>query len=173
MSTPVDLRGVEIGWPTAQVGGPAPDFDLPVLLSGVKSRLRLRDELKEKNVVLAFYPGNWEVVSAKQMTEYQKQRERFKQQGAEVVGISVDSIMNTTVWERVIGPLDFPICSDFWPHGTVSRSYGVFRTQDAGQGKSERAIIVISRAGTITFRKAYADGELPPIAETWEALRCL
>jgi peroxiredoxin len=173
MSTPADLRGVEIGSPAAQVGGPAPDFDLPVLLGGVKGRLRLRDELKEKNVVLAFYPGNWEEVSAKQMAEYQAQRERFRKQRAEVVAISVDSIMNTTVWERVIGPLDFPICSDFWPHGAVSRSYGVFRTQGAGQGKSERAIIVVSRAGTITFRKAYADAELPPIAETWEALRSL
>ena len=64
MSTPADLRGVEIGLHSAHVGAPAPDFDLPVLLSGVKARLRLRDELKAKHVVLAFYPSNWEPVSA-------------------------------------------------------------------------------------------------------------
>ena len=172
MGTPADLRGVEIGSHAApQVGDPAPDFDLPVLRSGVKGRLRLRDELKDKNVVLAFYPGNWEEVSAKQMAEYQKHRERFNEQGAEVVGISVDSIMNTTVWERAIGPLEIPICSDFWPHGAVSNSYGVLRTEGVSRGKCERAIVLVSRAGTIMFRKGYGDAELPPIAETWEALR--
>ena len=55
--------------------------------------------------------------------------------------------MNTTVWEREIGPLEYPLCSDFWPHGEVSRSYGVFRDRSPLAGTSERAIFVIDRAG--------------------------
>ena len=47
--------------------------------------------------------------------------------------------MNTTVWEREIGPFDFPLCSDFWPHGEVSRSYGVLREAAPLAGASERA----------------------------------
>jgi peroxiredoxin (alkyl hydroperoxide reductase subunit C) len=168
----VDLRGIEFGsQPGAQVGESAPDFDLPVLLGGVKGRLRLRDELREKNVVLAFYPGNWEEVSARQMLAYQAQRMLFKEQGAEVIGISVDSIMNTTVWERAIGPVDFPLCSDFWPHGAVSIAYGVLRQGGTHEGRSERAVVVVSRNGTIAFRRVYGDADLPPVAETLDALR--
>jgi peroxiredoxin len=165
------VRGVEIGSHEVRVGEAAPDFDLPMLLSGVKARLRLSDALKEKRIVLAFYPGNWEDVSARQVAEYQAQRGLFRGQGAGVVCISVDSIMNTTVWERKVGPLDFPLCSDFWPHGAVSAAYGVLRQREPDPGHSERAIVVVNCAGTIAFRKVYADSELPPIAETFEALR--
>ena len=68
---------------------------------------------------MAFYPTNWEATSAKQLSEYQSERERFLARGREVVGISVDSIMNTTFGSgnRTLG---FPLCSDFWPHGEVA-----------------------------------------------------
>jgi peroxiredoxin len=168
------VHGVEFDpGEVARVGDIAPDFELPVLLSGVKGMLRLRDELNFKNVVLAFYPGNWDEVSAQQMREYQAQRDELRARGVEAIGICVDSIMNTTVWERTIGPFDFPICSDFWPHGAVGRAYGVLRWQGAEQGKCERAIVVVSRAGRIAFRRVYGDRLVPPIGETWEALRNL
>lgn len=166
------MRGVavESGW-AAQVGNDAPEFELPALLGGVKGRLRLRDQLKTRNVILAFYPSNWDTVSTRQMLEYQAERERFRRQSAEVIAISVDSIMNATVWERAIGPLDFALCSDFWPHGTVSQAYGVFRREGPFAGTSERAVVIVDRSGKIAFRKAYGDSELPPIEETWDALR--
>jgi alkyl hydroperoxide reductase subunit AhpC len=155
------------------VGETAPDFDLPVLLGGVKKRLRLKDELAFRNVVLAFYPVNWEPVSARQFVEYQAEREKFSSRNAEVVGISVDSIMNTTEWEREIGPFDYPFCSDFWPHGEVSQAYGVFREHGPHAGASERAVFVIDRNGKIAFSRVYALHEPPLIAETLEALRKL
>jgi peroxiredoxin len=151
-------------------GEPAPDFDLPVLIGGVKKRFHLSEQLEKSCVILAFYPVNWEAVSARQLAGYQAERDRYAPRG-EVVAISVDSIMNTTVWEREIGPLDYALCSDFWPHGEVSRSYGVFRERKPLAGTSERAIFVIDRAGRIAFSKAYGLEELPPISETLEALR--
>jgi len=151
-------------------GEAAPDFDLPVLIGGVKKRFHLSEQLEKSNVVLAFYPVNWETVSARQLTEYQTERERYSPR-CEVVGISVDSIMNTTVWEREIGPLDYPLCSDFWPHGEVSRNYGVFRERQPFAGTSERAIIVIDRSRRVAFSKVYALEEPPPLSETLEVLR--
>jgi len=149
----------------------APDFDLPVLLGGVKKRFHLRDELKQRNVVLAFYPRNWQESSARQLAAYQAQRAEFARLRSEIVGISVDSIMNTTSWERVIGPFDFPICSDFWPHGAVSQAYGVFREQGPGKGASERAIVVVTQSGRIAFRKVYDLDEAVPVDATLAALR--
>jgi mycoredoxin-dependent peroxiredoxin len=166
------MRGIVTGaQQLLQIGDCAPDFDLPKLQGGVKGRFHLADELKEKSIVLAFYPSNWKDVSTRQMAEYQAQRNRFQEQNADLVGISVDSIMNTTSWERVIGPLDFALCSDFWPHGAVSSAYGVFRLEGPHAGCCERAVVVISRSGSIAFRKVYEDSEHPPLAETWEALR--
>jgi peroxiredoxin len=153
-------------------GEVVPDFDLPALVGGVKKRFHLREQLEKGAVVLAFYPVNWETISARQLTEYQAERERIIPTG-EVVGISVDSIMNTTVWEREIGPLDYPLCSDFWPHGEVSRNYGVLRENHALAGASERAIFVIDRGGKVAFSKVYGLEELPPLSEALEALRRL
>ena len=113
-----------------QAGDMAPDFELPVLIGGVKKQFRLSESRGRQSLVLAFYPMNWEPVSTQQMIAYQVEREKFLARNAEVVGISVDSIMNTTSWEREIGPFDFPICSDFWPHGEVSRRYGVLRSRN-------------------------------------------
>jgi glutaredoxin len=67
---------------------------------------------------------------------------------AQVVGISVDHIPCITAWVESLGGINYPLLSDFWPHGAVAEKYGVFRTQD---GKSERAIFVIDKAGVIRY----------------------
>jgi alkyl hydroperoxide reductase subunit AhpC len=149
----------------------APDFDVPVLIGGVKKRFRLAEHRGKRNLVLAFYPLNWEPVSAQQMVAYQMDREKFVAREAEVVGISVDSIMNTTAWEREIGPLDYPLCSDFWPHGKVSRKYGVLRQEEPFAGASERAIFVVDKAGRIGFSKVYPVNQAPDLQEALDALR--
>lgn len=154
-------------------GETAPDFDLPVLVDGVKKRFRLKDELATKNIVLAFYPVNWEGVSAQQLIAYQAEHERFSVRNAEVLGISVDSIMNTTEWEREIGPFTFPLGSDFWPHGEVSQAYGVFREIGPQAGASERAVVVVGRDRRVVFSKVYGLHELPPISDPLEALQTL
>ena len=169
------MRGVSSEKSTTllRAGDLAPDFDLPVLIGGVKKRYRLEEHLAARNVVLAFYPLNWEPVSARQLVEYQVERERFATANTEIVALSVDSIMNTTVWEREIGPLEFPLCSDFWPHGEVSRAYGVFRDREPFQGASERAIFVVSQSGKIVFRKIYALDQAVPIDDIFAALRAM
>jgi len=153
-------------------GDVAPDFDLPALVAGVKKRFHLREQLERSDVVLAFYPLNWNTVSARQLAEYQAQRAHIYPQ-AEFVGISVDSIMNTTVWEREIGPFEFPLCADFWPHGEVSRSYGVFREQPPLAGASERAIFIIARSGKVAFSRIYGLEDSPPISDILQHLHRL
>src|SRR5207237_10464226 len=153
-----------------QLGDLAPDFDLPALFAGVKKRFRLSEQNAKKTLVLAFYPLNWDPVSTNQIVKYQVEREKVALRGAEVVGISVDSIMNTTAWEREIGPLDYPLCSDFWPHGEVSRKYGVLREQGPFAGASERAIFVVGKNGKIEFSKTYSMAEAPELDKVLTAL---
>jgi peroxiredoxin len=164
-----DVRGV-IENELASLGTVAPDFELPALVAGVKKPLRLSASRGEKNVVLAFYPHNWREASAQQLTGYQAERPRVLASNAETVAVTVDSIMNTTTWEREIGPLDFPICTDFWPHGEVCARYGVLRESGVEAGASERAVLVIDRDGRIVFRKIYGLEEVPPIEEVFPLL---
>ena len=153
-----------------QVGDLAPDFDLPVLVGGVKKRFRLSECRGKKNVVLAFYPLNWEPASEKQLVQYQQEREKFAAHDAMLVAISVDSIMNTTAWEREIGPFDFALCSDFWPHGEVSRKYGVLRANHPHAGTNQPVVFVVDKGGRIQFRKLYEDGKVPDVEEPLSVL---
>lgn len=141
------------------VGNEAPDFQLPALIEGVKKTFRLSDYRGQKRIVLAFYPFNWQETSARQIAGYQAQRARVLAAGAETVGVCVESIMNTTAWERQIGPLDFPLCSDFWPHGEVSARYGVL----GKSGAAERAVFVVNVDGRVIFRQVYINDVVPPL----------
>jgi alkyl hydroperoxide reductase subunit AhpC len=167
----VNLSGIEPSAP--QVGDWAPDFDLPAVIAGVKKRFRLAECRGQRNVVLAFYPLNWEPVSAKQLAQYQDAREKFAARNASVVALSVDSIMNSTAWEREIGPFDFALASDFWPHGEVTRRYGVLRESGPNTGSGERAIFVVDHRGKIVFRRVYESGVVPEVEETLATLRSL
>jgi peroxiredoxin len=171
----VIVRGVSSEPPAVVLaaGEVAPDFALPALIGGVKRRFHLADRVTQTHVVLAFYPLNWESVSARQLVEYQAARGELRRHNCEIVCISVDSIMNTTVWEREIGPFDFALCSDFWPHGQVSRAYGVFRADGVHAGTSQRAVFVIKQGGRIAFSKVYESRDLAPLAETLGVLRGL
>jgi peroxiredoxin len=148
----------------------APDFDLPALIAGVKKRFRLSEQRGKKNIVLVFYPFNWDPASSRQLKAYQAERGRFLECGAEVVGISVASILTTTAWEREIGPFDFPLCSDFWPHGEVAEKYGVLQLAGQSVGASERATMVVDKAGKIVFRKTYGSEQVPEVREVLDAL---
>jgi len=152
------------------VGTAAADFELPALIAGVKKPLRLSAYRGQKHVVLAFYPYNWQEASAKQLIGYQAERPRVLASNAETVAVTVDSIMNTTTWEREIGPFDFPICADFWPHGEVCVRYGVLRESGQEAGACQRAVFVIDRNGRIVFRKIYSAEEVPSMEEIFSML---
>jgi len=163
------LRGV-LQNEAPRVGDPAPDFELPALIAGVRKPLRLSSYRGLKRVVLAFYPFNWQEVSAQQLVGYQAQRRRVRASNAETVAITVDSIMNSTAWERAIGPFEFPLCSDFWPHGEVAQRYGVFEQYGDAAGASQRAVFGIDRTGRVVFRKTYPLEQVPPLDEVLAVL---
>ena len=162
------VRGVLDGG-LVSVGDPAPDFELPALIGGVRKNFRLAD-YRGKTVVLAFYPFNWQDASLQQMAAFQAQRARVLANNAETVAINVESIMNTTAWERANGPFDFPLCSDFWPHGAVTRRYGVLQESGSEAGASERAIFAVSPSGHVLFRKLYESTEIPSLDEIFPLL---
>ncbi len=107
------------------------------------------------------------------MAAYNAQLAKFAAHDAQVVGISVDSIYSTTAWEKEIGPLDYALAADYWPHGEVAQKFGVLREQGEFAGISERAVFVVDNNGKIAFSKVYPIEQLPDTAEIFQTLEKL
>ncbi len=91
---------------------------------------------------------------------------------AQVVGMSIDSVFSHVAWQKFeVGILNYPLGSDFYPHGEVSRRYGVLREGDPIPGISERAVFLIDKQGIIRFSKVYELGEVPENEDVFEVLR--
>jgi len=50
-------------------------------------------------------------------------------------------------WAESLGGINYPLLSDFWPHGSVAQSYGVLRQE----GYTERAIFIIDKDGYLRY----------------------
>jgi peroxiredoxin len=106
------------------------------------------------------------------MPAYNADLAKFAALDAQVVGISCDSTFCHIGWqEKDIGLLEYPLCSDFFPHAAVAQKYGVMREGPPLPGISERAIFIVDKQGKIAFAKIYELGEQPPNEEVLAALR--
>jgi len=141
-----------------RVGEKAPDFVLP---SVAGEPVRLSDYRGRKNVVLSFIPAAWTPVCSDQWPGYNVSEKVFRDADAVLLGISVDNIPTQYAWTRQMGTLWFPVLSDFWPHGAVAERYGILRSD----GTSERALIVIDKAGVIRYIDVHDINERPDLKE--------
>ena len=127
-----------------QVGDMAPDFELPAV-SG--KSITLKSFRGKKNVLISFIPAAWTPVCSDQWPGYNITREIFEEANTIVLGISVDNIPTLFAWTGEMGTLWFDVLSDFWPHGDVSRRYGVLRSD----GMADRALFLIDKTGILRF----------------------
>jgi peroxiredoxin len=127
-----------------KVGDRAPDFTLPSL-SGKK--ISLRQFKGEKNVVISFVPAAWTPVCSDQWPGYNLAKVIFDKSDAILLGITVDNLPTLYAWTNQMGHLWFPVLSDFWPHGKVSKMFGVLRSD----GVAERSLFIIDKKGIIRY----------------------
>jgi len=146
-----------------QVGDKAPDFTLP---SHLGTKVTLSDYRGKKNVVVAFYPLNWTPVCSGQIPGYHEVLDRFKALNTEVLAISVDSVPSHESWAYSMGGIDFPLLSDFWPHGEIAERYEALT--DAGH--TERLIIVVDKAGVIRYIDHHDIEDEPDVEVLFKAL---
>lgn len=148
---------------TLKIGDPAPDF---TLASHNEGQLNLQWYRGRKNVVLAFYPGDWTPVCTVQIPDYNSHIEKIEQLNTQVLGISVDSVPCHVAWARSLGGISFPLMADYYPHGEVARKYGVL----SERGFAERVVFVIDKQGIIRHIENVDLAELPSIDRLFEQL---
>lgn len=129
----------------AEVGEEAPDFELGGATDG---KLKLSSFRGEKNVVLVFYPFTFTGVCHGELCELRDDPSTFEASGAQVIAISCDSPFAQRKWAEEEG-YQFPVLADFWPHGEVSRAYGVF---DEDLGCARRGTFVIDKEGVVAAK---------------------
>jgi peroxiredoxin len=129
--------------PLPPPGAAAPDF---VLVDQQGAKVTLAD-LRGRPAVLAFYPADWSPVCSDQMALYNEVLPVFRDLGAQLFGISVDSKWCHAAFAEN-RKLRFSLLADFEPKGAVARRYGAYRDED---GTSERALFVIDAGGIIRW----------------------
>ena len=150
--------------PLIRTGDPARNFSL-------KDQNDATFDLFEhagKQVLLSFHPLAWTPFCAGQMKSLEENRDVLASLNTIAVGISVDSVPCKKAWAGNLGITQTPLLCDFWPHGHVSMTYGIFR--DAN-GFSERANILIDEKQRVTFVKIYPVHSIPDIKEVIASLR--
>ena len=86
------------------------------------------------------------------------------------MGILCDSVYTLKAWAESLGNIEYPLCSDYWPHGKVSQAYGVFNDE---LGRPERAIIVVDAEGICRYIDVHTLREVPDEEEIAEELKKL
>ena len=149
-----------------EVGQQAPDFELkdqhgtPVRLSSFRGK---------KNVVLVFYPLAFSGVCTGELTAMRDEFPEATRDDVELLTVSVDSGFALRAWSDA-ERFSFSLLSDFWPHGDVARSYGVF---DDNLGIATRGTFVIDTDGVVRWKVVNPVPQARDIADYQKALAAL
>jgi mycoredoxin-dependent peroxiredoxin len=135
-----------------EVGAPAPDF---VLKDQNNQEVRLSDFRGVRNVLLVFYPLAFTNVCQGELCQVRDRLSDFVNESVQLLTVSVDSVYAHKVWADREG-YDFPLLADFWPHGAVASSYGVFNSE---RGVANRGTFLIDRDGIVRFAEMNLPGE--------------
>ena len=146
---------------TPAVGSAAPDFELR---DQHGASVRLAD-LLDRYLVLVFFPFAFTGVCTDEL------RELRGGVGADagVVAVSCDSMFTLRAYGDA-NEIDYPLLSDFWPHGDVARRYGVF---DEARGCALRGTFVIDTSGVIRWSVVNAIPDARDVKEYRKVLDAL
>tara|TARA_X000000368_G_scaffold186534_1_gene147236 strand:- start:1587 stop:2147 length:561 start_codon:yes stop_codon:yes gene_type:complete len=115
-------RASALGGVVLETGSTVPDFDLPGSSQSEPDRNRWSSgDLRGRWLAVYFYPRDFTGGCTIEARGFESLHAEFLQAGAEVIGISADSVDEHESFCESEG-LSFPLLSD--PDGTVSKAYG-------------------------------------------------
>ncbi|KIU04230.1 MULTISPECIES: peroxiredoxin [unclassified Frigoribacterium] len=144
----------------------APDFDLP---NQFGERVRLSDFRGVKPVALVFFPLAFSSTCTKELCTLRDNLAMFQDHRVELLVVSVDSKATLRAFAEEKG-YDFTLLADFWPHGEVSKEYGVFLEN---KGFATRTTFLIDVDGVIREHFGTEPGQERSLADYRAALDLL
>lgn len=144
-------------------GSKAPDF---TLRDQDLAKVSLAD-YAGRDLVIAFYPGDFSPVCSDQLSIYQEVLGEIEGRGASLVGISVDGAFCHRAFRQQLG-LEMPLLADFHPKGEVSAAYGAYRPE---LGFNSRSLVLVGPDGTVEWsHQSPSDLEIPGANLIFDAL---
>ena len=126
---------------TVSTGQPAPGFDL---ISQEREEVGL-ESLKGHKSLIVFIPFPFTGICDSEACMLRDELSALGDLDAKVVVITAHAIPSNKRWADENG-LNFPVLSDYWPHGVVSRAYGTFNEK---LGVANRFTFVLDAEGTV------------------------
>jgi peroxiredoxin len=145
------------------IGNKAPDFSL----KDQNGKTVNLTDFEGKMILLSFRPLAWTSVCHDQMRLLEENHLHFDKLNTVALGIGVDSVPSNKAWAQSMDIKNTGLLADFWPHGEIAKSYGVFREKD---GFSERANIIINEEQKVIVAKVYPTSQLPDFEEILKIL---
>ncbi|HEY0506459.1 MAG TPA: peroxiredoxin [Blastococcus sp.] len=136
---------------TLSVGDRAPQFSLRDQDKQVVSLA----ELRGAPVLLVFYPFAFSGTCTGELCQLRDELAVYTDAGVKVLAVSTDPVFALKAFRDKEG-FDFPLLSDFWPHGAVAQEYGVFNDT---AGMALRGTFLIDAEGTIAFTEVNSPGD--------------
>ncbi len=155
---------------TVLVGKKAPDFTASAVMPNneINDKFNLTSYLKGKIGVLFFYPLDFTFVCPSEIIAFDNRLKEFKDRGAEVIGVSVDSKFSHLAWKNTevnkggIGQVQYPLVADLTK--SISRDYDVLM----GEAVALRGTFLIDQEGVVRHQVV---NDLPLGRSIEEALR--
>lgn len=150
----VDI-GIPLEGTVPAVGSPAPDFRLSDQHGQEVSLTDLLDDGGPRAALLVFYPFAFSGTCTGELCEIRDDLSAFANDEVQVVGISCDPKHALRAWADAEG-YQFPLLSDFWPHGGVAKAYGVFMP---GLGFATRGSFLVDASGVVRWSTVQGPGQ--------------
>jgi peroxiredoxin 2/4 len=133
------------------VGKQAPDFTASAVMPNneINDQFNLKAHLKGKIGVLFFYPLDFTFVCPSEIIAFDNRLKEFKDLGAEVIGVSVDSKFTHVAWKNTpvekggIGQVQYILISDLTKQ--IARDYDVL----TGEAVALRGTFLIDQEGVV------------------------
>ncbi len=135
-----------------EVGALAPDF---TLRDQNNEEVTLSSFRGQKAVLLVFYPLAFTGICTGELCVVRDDLVTFQNDDVQIITVSVDSPYSHKIFSEREG-YEFPLLSDFWPHGAVAQAYGVFNEQ---VGYANRGTFLIDRDGVVRFAEMNEPGQ--------------
>lgn len=123
------------------VGDRAPDFELFDQDANEVSRA----SLEGRKSLVVFIPFPFSGICEAELCSIRDNLARLNSMDANVVAITCDTRFVHKKWATEQG-FEFPLLSDFWPHGETARAYGSF---NEAKGVANRMTYVLDDTGVV------------------------
>ncbi len=126
---------------TLEIGTTAPPFEL---IDQERNPVT-NEDLKGQKSVVVFIPFPFSAICEFELCAIRDRLAALNELKAKVVVITVDTHFTNQKWSSDNG-FEFPVLSDYWPHGETAKAYGAFNEK---VGAANRVSYILDEDGVV------------------------